>query len=769
MAKDIFPLGDPNLDKSRKEFLSPSGYPEDGGIEAVARWQDLEIMKGEATKNQKDAASKGRAFAFERRKRLPYLLSKGLQKPGSVSYEVLRRAANSVHVVRICINVLKEQVTKTKWAIQSKDPLKKVDQKKMDKIEEFFRHPNGSNETLRTLLDKMVEDLLVLDSVTLEKTRYPDGSLAEIFYVDAASVRPVIDDHGSQDIEIPVTDADGKTNTVPVSYVQVVDSNPYGGRESGTVVALWPKKDFISFNMHPQGSMAYFGYGLSPIEGVLGVVANILNADNYNGSYFEEASFPPMIVHLKGSMGQRELASLRTYLYNELEGKYYRPAIVSGEGEMEVHDLKNDNRRDMQFMEYMKFMATLLSAAYGLSPQDIGLLEDTNRSTSETMKDLSQAKGYGSILSLLEEVFNQEIVWKEFGDKEIEFKFVATDTTDPQITSQIHDTYLKAGAMTLNEVREKIGESPYGKWADVPMVLTGTGYAPIIAPDPAEASTDENGEKKEEGDEKKSGEDDEEDPKEKKGADKKPEPAKKTLSSYFNKSVFSEDGKYEIFFDDRGVSQPFICYNVITRDGYVVKPPVAVALDSESIEETWSQRLSKEGLNVVPVVRISEVDIVNKILETDEIKAEFFKYQNLLNPYDSKKWRQRNGGSRRFETYLVSKFVDGRNLKDNLLLEDMRRVPKEYTKAIEDLAKIWKAEKKFTLGDRRADQVIITKDKRAMTFDYQFVGNENRWKSTKDSYANALISIPYLHDLFLELSGQKTITEKVRKFFSKKD
>jgi hypothetical protein len=466
-------------------------------------------------------------------------------------------------------------------------------------------------------------------------------------------------------------------------------------------------------------------------------------------------------------MGQRELASLRTYLYNELEGKYYRPAIVSGEGEMEVHDLKSDNRRDMQFMEYMKFMATLLSAAYGLSPQDIGLLEDTNRSTSETMKDLSQAKGYGSILSLLEEVFNQEIVWKEFGDKEIEFKFVATDTTDPQITSQIHDTYLKAGVMTLNEVREKIGESPYGKWADVPMVLTGTGYAPVIAPDPAEATTD--GDKKEDGDEKKSGEDDKEDPKEKKGADKKSEPAKKTLSSYFNKSVFSEDGKYEIFFDDRGVSQPFICYNVITRDGYVVKPPVAVALDSELIEETWSQRLSKEGLNVVPVMRMSEVDIVNKILETDEVKAEFFKYQNLLNPYDSKKWRQRNGGSRRFETYLVSKFVDGRNLKDNLLLEDMRRVPKEYTKAIEDLAKIWKAEKKFILGDRRADQVIITKDKRAMTFDYQFVGNENRWKSTKDAYTNALISIPYLHDLFLELSGQKTITEKVRKFFSKKD
>lgn len=758
--KQFHALGDPELDKSQNDSVSPSGFPEDGGIAKVIKWQDEEIRKKETDTARNDAISRARSFAFERRKRLPYLLSKGLQKPGSISFDVLRRAATAVHIVRICINVLKEKVTKTPWAIQPIDPLKKVDEEQVKRLEEFFKHPNQNNETFRTFLDKILEDLLVLDAVTIEKTRYPDGMIAELHYVDAATIRPVFDDHGNQDVIVPVTAEDGKTENVPVSYVQVFDSNPYGGRESGTVVALWPKKDFLYFNMHPQGSMAYFGYGLSPIEGVLGVVANVLNADNYNGAYFEEGAFPPMIVHLKGSMGKRELESLRTYLYNELEGKYYRPAILSGEGEMGVHDLKGITQRDMQFMDYMQFMATLLAAAYGLSKQDIGLTDDLNRATSEVQKDLSQAKGYGSILHLLEEVFNQEIVWKDFGFTDLQFKWVATDTTDPEVASRIYKTYADSGLMTINEMRKKIGETPYGKWADIPMVLTSEGYKPIIADEDEEKKDTEPGKigdpkDEEKKDEKTEDVDEGETDPEKGGDDDAPVPADNI--DKFQKSMFTDDGKYEVYLDDRGVGQPFIFYDIVTCDGWVIKPPAAVNLDSQTLEESWTQRLAGEGLNVVPVRRMTEVDVVRDLLPTDEIRAEFFKYQHLLDGYGSKKWEQKFGGTRRFPEYLVSKFVDGRNLRNQLLLEDMKRVPKDYAQAIKDLASMWKAEKLYVLGDRRADQYIISsKQKRAWGFDYQFAGNQGRWEGTKNALPNVLMQIPYLHKLFLDLTQTRS-------------
>ena len=99
------------MDPKKKGFIIPRS-PDT--IEEVYKWQNDQLMKAEA--------SKVRSYAFERRQRLPYLIQKGLAKPGTISYDILRRAATSVHVARICVNALKEQITKTKWTIQPIDP-----------------------------------------------------------------------------------------------------------------------------------------------------------------------------------------------------------------------------------------------------------------------------------------------------------------------------------------------------------------------------------------------------------------------------------------------------------------------------------------------------------------------------------------------------------------------------------------------------------------------------------------------------------------------
>lgn len=430
-----------------------------------------------------DKASPVRSLSFDPRKKQGFQIDKGLRKPGRVSFETLRRASYSVHVARICINVLKEKVSKTKWVIQSIDSKKRKNtDKRIEELTRFFRYPNENSETFRTLLDKVLEDLLVLDSVAIEKTRYNNGSLAEIFHVDAATVRPVMDEYGNQDIEIPIRSVkeDGNIIELPVSYVQVLNNTMYGGPESGDIVAAWPKKDMIYFSMHPQGSFELYGYGMSPLEAVLSVVSNILNADNYNSTYFDTGAFPPVILQLMGQVRQEDLERYREYLYSELSGEFHRPAIIAGEKKSEILNFKDLTNRDMEFMEYMKFMSRLMAAAYGLSAQDIGITDDLNRATSEVQKSLSEAKGYGSILNLLKEVFDSEIIWKDFGYEDLEFEWVAPDNIDPKEASTMYDTYLKSGVLTLNEVRQKLGENTYEPWADEPMVLTSNGFVPVV-------------------------------------------------------------------------------------------------------------------------------------------------------------------------------------------------------------------------------------------------------------------------------------------------
>ncbi len=441
--------------------------------------------------------SRSLVFETERQRNVAFI-QKGITKPGRISYDVLRRASLSVHVARICITVLKEKVTKTKWVIKpiknkikAKKGVEEKEDARIKELTDLFRHPNQS-DTMRTLLDKMLEDLLVLDSVSLEKTRTPNGKLAEIHFVDSATIRPVFDEHGDQDVEIPLNTEKEGAKLMPVSYVQVLNNSQYGGPESGEIIAAWPKRDFTYFHMHPQGSMEGIGYGLSPLEGVLSVVANILNADNYNGTYFEDGAFPPIILQIMGQVNQRDIEQYRQYLQSELMGNFHRPAIMAGGTDAKVLKLKDMSNRDMEFMEYTKFLARLLAAAYGLSGDDIGLTEDTgSKNVAETNKDLSNQKGYGSILHLLKETFNQDIIWNDYGYDDLEFDWVAEDTTSAKDMTDILDKQLRAGLRTVNEARLEAGLEPYDEdWADKPMILTGDGYKPIIADGDEEGGDD---------------------------------------------------------------------------------------------------------------------------------------------------------------------------------------------------------------------------------------------------------------------------------------
>lgn len=874
-----------------KSAIIPEGWNLPRNIDVT---QDLD--KGELQRiiKQTKDPNRQRGLVFENEKqRNAMAIRKGLTKPGRIDYGTLRRIAMSVYVARICINSLKSKTTKTQWVIQPTDQKKRKNADRTDKrikeVADFFKHPNQNNETFRTLLDKMCEDLLVLDSVSLEKTRFPNGDIAELHFVDSATIRPVYDEYGNQDIEIalPVKDQDGE-NILPVSYLQILNNSQYGGPESGEIVAAWPKKDFIHFHMHPQGSMEGFGYGLSPLEGVMSVVSNLLNSDNFNSTYFEEGAFPPVILNIVGQMNQRDLETFKEYFYQELSGQFHRPAIMASTQKSEVINLKDFTNRDMQFMEYTLWLAKMMCAAYEIAPDDIGVTDTTgSKSVSEVQKDISNLKGYSSILDLFKQVFNQEIIWKDFGYDDLEFDWVALDNLDPDIESQNIDRALKNGTITINEARLSQGDTPYDSWADEPMVLTAEGYKPMLAPKEAEEG-DEEGADQEDSDEV-GGEKPykEQDTKDIKGEEVKkarkslyisrpvknakaiiewakaqgftttlpPEEmhvtiayssksvewddvvekmnhvkiergrrslaelgdkgavvlrfSSKTLktrwneilkggaswdfddyqphitisyaagdvdlsgmlpydgpielgpeerneidedweqhvSEKMNKAIFTNNG-FRVWADDRGVSQPFICMEIKTGQGYVIKPPVAVNLQSQNLEIGLTHQLAEMGLNVKPVTKMTYMQVMDMFQTNPEVMMAFEQYCQMTPDYDSERWRVKYGGSRKFPYYLVSEYIDGYSLTNPLLVADMKRDPGSYAEATRDLAKLWKVEEELVLGDRRAEQYIIGHNKRGYGVDYQFMGDKERWNKTRGELPTALSAIPELKNIF---------------------
>ena len=349
---------------------------------------------------------------------------------------------------------------------------------------------------------------------------------------------------------------------------------------------------------------------------------------------------------------------------------------------------------------------------------------------------------------MVKEVFNQEIIWKDFGYTEFEFDWTQPDTTDAKDAIDIYQKGLQSGVYTLNEVREKLGETPYGAWADIPMVLTGNGFGNIVQQAEQKPETSDPFHQEDKVDQP--------------GGEKPYKEQANEEDKEIKKSVFTEDG-FKTFMDDRGYSQPFAFIDVLKEKGYLIKPPVAVNLMSQDLEIELSKELRKRKLNAPLVERMTFVDVV-KMLPTFSIKKEFAKYVEMMPEYDSEKWRAKHGGSRKFSTYLVSQYVCGRSLKDKLLIDDMKRDPESYKEAIQDLAAMWKAEKELVLGDRRADQYLITNQKRAWGIDYQFKGDQKRWEDTQYAIHNALSQVPTLKKLFEALvGGDKTNAKSMLK------
>jgi hypothetical protein len=238
--------------------------------------------------------------------------------------------------------------------------------------------------------------------------------------------------------------------------------------------------------------------------------------------------------------------------------------------------------------------------------------------------------------------------------------------------------------------------------------------------------------------------------------------------SQFTKAVFTQNG-YKVWADDRGVSQPFIFMDIRTGRGTVIKPPVAVNLQSQELEVNLTTELSQMGLNVMPVRKMTYIEVVNSLAVNPEVAIEFQEYCSLAEEYDSEKWKAKFGGSRKFPYYLVTEYVDGFSLNNQLLQADMKRDPASYMQAVKDLAALWRAEKSALLGDRRADQYIIDHNKRAFGFDYQFANDKERWDRSKNAIQEVLTGNALLMDLFLkEIKKEPTSVKSIVKNMLKK-
>jgi phage portal protein BeeE len=198
------------------------------------------------------------------------------------------------------------------------------------------------------------------------------------------------------------------------AYVQVVD---------GQITARFGIEDLIWIMDNPQTDVRFSRFGFSPLENLIVSVTAELYASKYNASYFEKGAVPEGMVNLGPEVSPEDVNAFRMYWMNEIMGRPWALPIIGGSTAEWIP--WRASHKDMEYMAYQEWLLKKVCANYQITPKEMGLVEDVNRSTAESEDSSEQEKGVKPLLSLIEDAFEVEIIGEHglgVGDY-VEFKF----------------------------------------------------------------------------------------------------------------------------------------------------------------------------------------------------------------------------------------------------------------------------------------------------------------------------------------------------------
>ena len=325
-------------------------------------------------------------------------------------------------------------------------------------VRKLFKHPHRDMGWAQ-ILRAVVPDLLVLDSMCLEKRRtarpkdesglpLPNNPILELHPVDGATVRPCIDEFG-------MLREDQDENQF--AYEQWIQ----GMRVDG---GGWRRSDLLRVVENPQTDIEFRGYGFSRVESL--VMTSILEgfADKEDLEEFKRGMHGVML-HIKDKAWQQEdVDMMRDYIEEELEGTK-KIGILAMEDAQVLNMAPHGGGRDKKSTEKLKRYVLRICALFEMPPVKVAQYENANYSTSDTGQDMDD-DGLRSLLDFLDNAITQGVV-RDFGHTDIKYTSRPDHNRDREDDLKNYREELELGLATVNEVRMQDGRDP-AEWGDKP-------------------------------------------------------------------------------------------------------------------------------------------------------------------------------------------------------------------------------------------------------------------------------------------------------------
>ena len=352
-------------------------------------------------------------------------------------------------IARRAINVVKDKIASMDWSVRVRRGYNAAEvpeaSHRIGALRRSLEEPNPS-DSFRTVIEQTLEDLLVggFGAIEMEAT----GDAARPFHlwpVDGAT------------IQIDVT-----WNGDPAKPRYAQSRSPFGVAPAQKLIPLLDD-ELIYLRLNPR---THTPFGLGRLEVAFETVNQFLSANRYAGRLASNSVVQYALWLNEATPEQHD--RLIRWWQDEIEGTGRVP-LLSCEQKPEVLRFAGGTDADLR-IQWQEFLMRMIANAFELPPMLLGLQSDVNRSTAGEMADEAFQSAVVPVARLFAEHITRDLFVKRLGWREFEFIFNDLGSRDEMEELEIQTELLKAGVLTIDEVRQMRGLSPLASTLVTPEV-----------------------------------------------------------------------------------------------------------------------------------------------------------------------------------------------------------------------------------------------------------------------------------------------------------
>jgi hypothetical protein len=413
-----------------------------------------------------------------------------------VPFSTLRDAADSIDILRRCIEVTKSKMNgldfdivlgadaSEKIAAESGGDhvraMAKAREKYTDEINRmrtFWENPDKANGyTWQDWINIAVEDILVIDALAIYPQPTVGGDLYGFQILDGSTIKPLIDDRGMRPLP-PNAAFQQILYGFPRSEFAATEEDP---KADGEFTA-----DQLAYMVRNRRSITV--YGFSPVERALPLADIYLRRQQWIRAEYTDGVMPELMFTTDEDWGTNPdlLLAYERILNDDLAGqteqrkrarllpKGLTPIVNEGYGE-KFKDTLDD------------YLVTSICGHFGVQPAEIGFSPKSGlggAGFSEGQAENGEALGIGPLANWISKQLTN-LSYTYLGmPRELEFKLMTSQRMDTEENARKNQIEVTSAGKSVNERRSELGlpllDTPQ---ADMPILVSGAGVY-LFSPD----------------------------------------------------------------------------------------------------------------------------------------------------------------------------------------------------------------------------------------------------------------------------------------------